>query len=124
MVLLFNKVLTYTNVCQDITLLGVTGSYKSAALTATHVHEAVKGASGPPRIAFPNPLPVSDDPSVPRRSTGCLSGPFVTGIVNMTTGIDTGNGFMVKQIEANPAGFFCDAHTAKYVPGVVRGQLA
>ena len=63
-------------------------------------------------------------PSVPRRSTGCISGPFVTGIRNMTTGIDTGNGFKVKQIEDNPAGFFCDAHTVKYVPGVVRGQLA
>ena len=117
-------VASHADADQDITLLGVTGDYRSAALTATHVHEAVKGASGPPRLAFPNPLPVSDDPSIPRRSTGCLSGPFKTGIVNMTTGIDSGDGFMVKQIEANPAGFFCDAHTVKYVPGVVRGQLA
>ena len=48
----------------------------------------------------------------------------MTGIRNTTTGIDTGDGFKVKQIEDNPAGFFCDAHTVKYVPGVVRGQLA
>merc|ERR1711939_1093875 len=32
-------------------------------------------------------------------------------------------GFKVAQIEANPAGFFTDAHTTLYVPGVVRGQL-
>jgi hypothetical protein len=51
-----------------------------------------------------------------------LTGPFLTGI--LSNGVDTGTGFTVKQIEANPAGFFTDSHTAKYVPGVVRGQLA
>jgi CHRD domain len=109
---------------KDITLLGVTGEYRSLALTATHIHQAARGASGPPRIALPNPLPVTDDPAIPRRATGCITGPFVTGIRNTTTGIDTGTGFNVKQIEDNPAGFFADAHTAKYVPGVVRGQFA
>jgi len=110
------------NCTQNITLKGVTGGYQSAAKTATHIHEAAKGASGPPRIAFPNPLPISDDPSVVRRSVGCLTGPFESGI--LSNGVDTGAGFMVKQIEENPAGFFTDAHTMKYVPGVVRGQLA
>jgi len=109
-------------ICYNITLKGVTGGYQSAAKTATHIHEAAKGASGPPRIAFPNPLPISDDPSVVRRSVGCLTGPFETGI--LSNGVDTGAGFMVKEIEENPAGFFTDAHTMKYVPGVVRGQLA
>ena len=103
---------------QDITLYGVTGAYQSAALTATHIHEAVKGASGPPRIALANP--VGDDKK--RRSVGCVAGPFKTGIV--ANGVDSGDGFSVKQIEDNPAGFFCDAHTVLYVPGVVRGQLA
>lgn len=28
------------------------------------------------------------------------------------TTTDTGSGFTVKQIEANPAGFFTDSHTA------------
>jgi hypothetical protein len=42
----------------------------------------------------------------------------------LANGVDTGAGFMVKEIEENPAGFFTDAHTMKYVPGVVRGQLA
>jgi hypothetical protein len=34
-----------------------------------------------------------------------------------------GAGFSLKQIEANPAGFFTDSHTALFVAGVVRGQL-
>ena len=66
---------------QDIVLKGVTGDYQSAAKTATHVHAAAKGATGPPRLAFPNPLPISDDPKVTRYSKGCLKGPFTTGIV-------------------------------------------
>lgn len=107
---------------QNITLTGVTGDYQSLAKTATHIHSAVKGATGPPRIALPNPLPISNDPTVVRRSVGCLTGPFTTGI--LSNGTDTGAGFSLKQIEANPAGFFTDAHTVKYVPGVVRGQLA
>ncbi len=102
--------------------MGVTGGYQSPALTATHIHEAVAGASGPPRIAFPNPLPISDDPSVVRRSVGCLTGPFTTGV--LANGTDTGVGFTVKEIEENPAGFFTDSHTARYIPGVVRGQLS
>ena len=107
---------------KNITLTGVTGDYQSRANTATHIHEAAVGATGPPRIAFPDPLPVSDNPSVIRRSVGCLTGPFLTGV--LAAGVDTGTGFTVKQIEADPAGFFTDSHTRRYVPGVVRGQLA
>ncbi|KIW10735.1 hypothetical protein PV08_10034 [Exophiala spinifera] len=109
-------------ICYNITLVGVTGDYRSPALTATHIHEAAEGSSGPPRIVFPNPLPISDDPSVVRRSVGCLVGPFKTGI--LSNGVDTGAGFTLAKLEANPAGFFTDSHTKKYVPGVVRGQLA
>lgn len=107
-------------ICFNITLLNVVGDYQSPALTATHIHQAVKGASGPPRIAFPNP--VGDDKF--RNSIGCLTGPFVTGVKNVTTGIDSGEGFKVKQIEDNPAGFFTDSHTKLFSLGVVRGQLA
>ena len=42
-------------ICYDITLSGVTPPYMSPAKTATHIHEAAPGESGPPRIAFPNP---------------------------------------------------------------------
>lgn len=89
------------------------------ALTSTHIHEAATGRSGPPRIAFPNPM----GPDERRISTGCITGPFKTGI-NATDGSDTGTGFHVRQIVANPAGFFTDSHTRMYLPGAVRGQLA
>jgi len=103
---------------QNITLLNVAGGYQSPARTATHIHQAARGASGPPRLAFPNPI--GDDKR--RVSVGCLTGPFTTGL--MMNGADTGAGFKVKQIEQNPAGFFADSHTTLFSLGVVRGQLA
>ncbi|KAJ4359856.1 uncharacterized protein N0V89_000412 [Didymosphaeria variabile] len=106
-------------ICYNITLSGVTGEYQSAALTSTHIHEAAKGRAGPPRIAFPNPAGPDDR----RISTGCITGPFKTGI-NGTDGNDTGTGFHVRQIVANPGAFFTDTHTRQFVPGAVRGQLA
>ena len=56
-----------------------------------------------------------------RTSIGCLKGPFTTGVV--MEGMDTGEGFHVKQIEENPSGFFTDVHSSLAVPGAVRGQL-
>jgi hypothetical protein len=105
-------------ICYDIRLEGVTGDYESPAKTATHIHEAAAGQPGPPRIAFPNPEPVGDGP---RTSSGCLQGPFTTGIE--ADGVDTGEGFSLAEIEANPAGFTGDSHTVDYPAGVVRGQL-
>lgn len=52
-----------------------------------------------------------------------MTGPFVTGIKGADNVTDTGAGFKLSQIEANPAGFFTDSHTALFVPGAVRGQL-
>lgn len=104
-------------ICYDITLDGVTPPYQSAAKTATHIHEAAVGESGPPRIAFPNP-----EGEGTLTSAGCLQGPFTTGVVN--DGVDSGEGFSLKEIEANPAGFTADTHTSAFVPGAVRGQLA
>jgi len=106
-------------ICYDIRLEGVSGDYQSPAKTATHIHQAAVGQPGPPRIAFPNPAPVGDGP---RTSSGCLQGPFTTGV--MANGVDTGDGFTLAQIEANPAGFTGDSHTVDYAAGVVRGQLA
>lgn len=107
-------------ICYNITLYDFQGEYRSPALTATHLHEAAKGASGPPRIAFPNP---SGDGHV-RTSLGCMSGPFMTGLKGPDGVTDTGAGFEVGQIEKNPAGFFADVHSSLAVPGAVRGQLA
>jgi hypothetical protein len=111
-------------ICYNITLTGFQGDYQSPAATATHIHEAVKGKAGPPRIAFPNPIEISYGV---RRSIGCIQGTkdgFVTGTNSPATGRDNGFGFNVKQIEDNPKGFFADVHSSKAVPGAVRGQIA
>lgn len=105
-------------ICYDITLEGVSGDYQSPAKTATHIHQAQAGQPGPPRIAFPNPAPVGDGP---RTSSGCLQGPFTTGV--MVDGVDSGEGFTLAQIEADPSGFTGDSHTVTSPAGVVRGQL-
>lgn len=106
-------------ICYEITLEGVTGGYESPALTATHIHEAAAGEPGPPRLAFPNPEPIGDEP---RTSSGCMAGPFMTGVEG-DDGADTGEGFSLAEIEANPAGFTGDSHTEEFTAGVVRGQL-
>lgn len=105
-------------VCYDIELVGVSGEYMSPAKTATHIHEAAAGEAGPPRLAFDNPAPIGDGP---RTSSGCIQGPFTTGLA--PDGTDTGAGFSLTAIEANPAGFAADSHTVDYSAGVVRGQL-
>jgi hypothetical protein len=91
----------------------------SPAVTATHIHEAVRGKAGPPRLAFPNPK----GPDHRRVSYGCLTGPFFVG-TNNTQGVDNAAGFHVRQIVANPSGFFTDSHTSQFSAGAVRGQLA
>ncbi|WYZ38482.1 hypothetical protein EsH8_III_000396 [Colletotrichum jinshuiense] len=108
-------------ICYNITLVNFQGDYQSPAQTATHIHQAPKGRAGPPRISFPNPVALEGYANV-RRSIGCLTGPFRTGV--NATGADTGTGFTVSQIEANPAEFFTDVHSSLAVPGAVRGQLS
>ena len=113
-------------ICYNITLTGFRGDYSSPASTATHIHEAVVGKSGPPRIAFPNPVEVYPGTNV-RQSVGCIQGTqdgFVTGLKNSTTGQDQGYGFTVKRIEDNPSWFFADVHSSEAVPGAVRGQFS
>lgn len=95
----------------------MTGPYQSMARTATHIHQGPRGRAGPPRIALPNP----EGPEDRKISTGCLTGPFKTGI--LANGVDTGDGFHVRDIVANPSNFFTDTHTSRFVPGAVRGQL-
>ncbi|KQS71510.1 CHRD domain-containing protein [Modestobacter sp. Leaf380] len=105
-------------ICYDISLTGVTPPYQSPAKTATHIHQGDAGQAGPPRIALPNP---EDDGSGTLTSSGCLQGPFTTGVV--ANGADTGAGFTLDQIEADPSAFFTDSHTAAFTSGAVRGQL-
>jgi hypothetical protein len=108
-------------ICYKITLHNFQGEFSSPATTATHIHEAARGASGPPRISFPNPELLAPDSAV-RNSAGCLKGPFVTGV--MVDGKDSGEGFHVSMIEANPAAFMADTHSSLALAGAVRGQLA
>ncbi|OLN86847.1 hypothetical protein CCHL11_04592 [Colletotrichum chlorophyti] len=122
-------------ICYNITLVNFQGEYQSPALSATHIHQAKKGRAGPPRpdpknlltgfhsIAFPNPVPVPGYQNV-RRSIGCLSGPFRTGLNATGTTTDNGEGFTVRQIEEDPEDFFTDVHSSLAVPGAVRGQLS
>ncbi|MGB2720559.1 MAG: CHRD domain-containing protein, partial [Rhodococcus sp. (in: high G+C Gram-positive bacteria)] len=107
-------------VCYDIALEGVTGDYMSPAKTATHLHQAAAGAAGPPRLAFPNPTPIGDGP---RTSSGCMQGPFTTGLTPAGATADSGTGFTLDQIEADPAAFAADTHTVDFSAGAVRGQL-
>lgn len=106
-------------ICYDITVEGISGNFQSPARTATHIHEAAAGTSGPPRVVFPNPTDAGDGTMT---STGCLQGPFTTGV--MVEGVDTGEGFSLTEIEADPAGYYGDVHTAEFVPGAMRGQLS
>ncbi|KAM0789250.1 hypothetical protein ACM66B_000093 [Microbotryomycetes sp. NB124-2] len=109
-------------ICYNITIY-ISGNYQSPAKTATHIHEAPFGRNGPPRVAFPNPTTDSPLDEFGRRtSIGCLQGPFTTGI-NATDGSDTGTGFSLSQIEANPPAFFTDSHTQAFPAGALRGQL-
>ena len=105
-------------ICYDITLTGVTPPYQSPAKTATHIHQGAAGEAGPPRIALPDP---EDDGSGKLVSSGCLQGPFTTGV--LANGADTGTGFTLAQIEADPSAFFTDSHTSAFAAGAVRGQL-
>ncbi|KAG9187518.1 hypothetical protein G6011_05389 [Alternaria panax] len=100
-------------VCYNITLHNFQGKFDSPATTATHIHEAARGASGPPRISFPNPEPVEENEGV-RNSAGCMKGPFTTGV--MVEGVDSGEGFHVSMIEANPAAFMADTHSSLALP--------
>ncbi|KQO03516.1 hypothetical protein ASF21_04365 [Arthrobacter sp. Leaf234] len=104
-------------ICYDITLDGVTPPFQSMAKTSTHIHQTAAGKNGPPRIAFPNP---GGEGTL--TGSGCLQGPFTTGLTG-DDGVDTGEGFSLKQLEADPAGFSADTHTSGFVPGAVRGQL-
>ncbi|KXJ88102.1 hypothetical protein Micbo1qcDRAFT_123360 [Microdochium bolleyi] len=108
-------------ICYNITLVNFRGDYQSMAKTSTHIHEGAPGKTGPPRIAFPNPEPWGGEGSNIRRSIGCLKGPFETGIT--ANGADTGAGFTIAKLEANPSAFNADTHSSLAVPGAVRGQF-
>ncbi len=83
--------------------------------------QGVAGQVGPAVIAFPNPV----GNNTFRQSSGCLTGPFTTGIneTDNTVAKRQAAVFSLVEIEADPAGFYADVHTIFFVGGAVRGQL-
>jgi hypothetical protein len=73
-------------------------------------------------VVFPDPQPADSGAEVDKVSRGCMNGPFTTGVV--VNGTDTGAGFSLREVEMDPAGYYVDAHTERFVPGVHRGQMA
>lgn len=108
--------------CYNVTTFQLHPPYKSAARTATHIHQEKTGLTGPPRIALKNPDVELGNGY--RSSAECIRAPFVTGI-NSTDGIDTGSAskFVLKSIEANPSDFAVDIHTCACISGAVRGTI-
>lgn len=72
-----------------------------------------------PRASSTTPLVVRHKLSVPKEN---ISDNTLASLA--ITPDDTGAGFNVSQIEANPAGFFSDVHTVAFPAGAIRGQLS
>ena len=86
---------TKNEVCYEVAV------EKIGAATAAHVHKGAAGASGPPVV----PLKA---PDAAGKSAGCA-----------TVGAE-----VVKEILANPAGYYVNVHNAEFPGGAIRGQLA
>lgn len=83
------------NVCYEINnVAGISPA------TAAHIHRGAAGIAGPPVVTLEAP---TDGESV-----GCVQAPEA----------------VADEIEANPAGFYVNVHTADYPNGAIRGQLA
>ena len=67
--------------------------------TAAHIHRGAAGVNGPPVIT----LDVPDD--------------------NDSDDCDEVQESLLREIRANPAGFYVNVHTADYPDGAIRGQL-
>lgn len=81
------------NVCYELTVQGISPA------TAAHIHRGAMGISGPPVVTLEPPTDGARD--------GCVQAP----------------GAIADEIEANPAGFYVNVHTADFPNGAVRGQL-
>jgi len=76
------------------------------APTDGHLHTGAAGVSGPvsvPLFSAPSGLPVS-----------------INGVAGTVAGLDPA---VLKGINAHPAGYYADLHTADFPDGAVRGQL-
>jgi hypothetical protein len=74
---------------------------KIAPATMAHIHKAPADAAGP--VAVP-----LTKPDAAGKSSGCA----------------TADAAVVKDIAANPAGYYVNVHNAEFPAGAVRGQLS
>ena len=82
-------------VCYDVMV------EKIAPATAAHIHKGAAGASGPPVVM--------------------MKAPDASGKV---AGCATASPDVVKDILANPAGYYVNVHNAEFGGGAIRGQLS
>ncbi|MBU1374837.1 MAG: CHRD domain-containing protein [Alphaproteobacteria bacterium] len=73
---------------------------KIGAATAAHVHRGAAGANGPPVVPM-------KAPDAAGKTEGCA----------------TVDAAVIKDILANPAGFYVNVHNAEFPGGAIRGQL-
>lgn len=104
-------------ICWDVTVRGVEGPLEGD-LTGMRIREAPAGFDGPSRLAVPDP----EGDTAERTGSGCAQGPFVSGVEG-ADGEDTGTGFTLADLEANPAAYSWDVRTADFPQGAIRGQL-
>lgn len=81
------------NVCYEINVAGISPA------TAAHIHRGAQGVAGPPVVTLEAPTD--------GETQGCTQAPEA----------------VADEIEANPAGFYVNVHTADFPNGAVRGQL-
>lgn len=81
------------NVCYEINVAGISPA------TAAHIHRGATGIAGPPVVTLEAPTD--------GETQGCMQAPEA----------------IADEIEANPAGFYVNVHTADFPNGAVRGQL-
>ncbi len=84
---------TLNELCVDLEVTGIT------AATAAHIHRGVAGENGPPVVNLDPPDPLDED--------DC----------------DSIGDALADEIQANPAGFYVNIHTAEHPEGAIRGQL-
>ena len=84
--------------------LVVTGA--NAPIVAAHIHRGAAGVAGPVIVPLVAPTATSADANV-QQSKGCVSA----------------DPSLIREIAANPAGFYVNTHNKNFPSGVVRGQL-
>lgn len=84
--------------------LVVTGA--NAPIVAAHIHRGGAGVAGPVVVTLVPPAATAADSNV-QQSKGCVSADVS----------------LIREIAANPAGFYVNTHDKNFPSGVVRGQL-